>query len=318
MKALVTGAAGFIGSNLSRTLLQRGDTVVGVDNFNDYYDPARKRANAATLASWERFSMVEADIRDRERMLALCATEKFDVIAHLAAMAGVRYAVEHPEIYGEVNVNGTINILDGARLNAVRSFVLASTSSVYGGTEAIPFVESDPCNRPLQPYAATKKAGEVLGYSYHHLFDLDFTAVRFFTVYGPSGRPDMMAYKVLDSIFTGRQIPLYNDGQMHRDWTYIDDIAAGVVAALDRPMGYEIINLGRGEPVLLAEFVALLEKLAGKRANLVPAPMIPADVKYTYADISKARRLLGYNPQISVEEGVERFWHWYRDTVLGR
>jgi UDP-glucuronate 4-epimerase len=251
------------------------------------------------------------------------------VIAHLAAMAGVRYAVEHPEVYGEVNVNGTINILDGARLNGVRCFVLASTSSVYGGTEAIPFVESDPCNnRPLQPYAATKKAGEVLGYSYHHLFNLDFTAVRFFTVYGPSGRPDMMAYKVLDSIFTGRQIPLYNDGQMHRDWTYIDDIAAGVVAALDRPMGYEIINLGRmgyeiinlgrGEPVLLAEFVALLEKLAGKRANLVPAPMIPADVKYTYADISKARRLLGYNPQISVEEGVERFWHWYRDTVLGR
>ena len=249
-------------------------------------------------------------------MLALCASEEFDVIAHLAAMAGVRYAVEHPEVYGEVNVNGTINMLDGARLNGVRSFVLASTSSVYGGTETIPFVESDPCNRPLQPYAATKKAGEVLGYSYHHLFDLDFTAVRFFTVYGPSGRPDMMAYKVLDSIFTGRQIPLYNDGQMHRDWTYIDDIAAGVVAALDRPLGYEIINLGRGEPVLLAEFVALLEKLAGKRANLVPAPMIPADVKYTYADISKARRLLGYNPQISVEEGVERFWHWYRDTVL--
>lgn len=318
MKALVTGAAGFVGSHLARTLLQRGDTVVGVDNFNDYYDPARKRANAATLAPWERFSMVEADIRDRERMLALCANEKFDVIAHLAAMAGVRYAVEHPEVYGEVNVNGTINILDGARLNGVRSFVLASTSSVYGNTEAIPFVESDPCNRPLQPYAATKKAGEVLGYSYHHLFDLDFTAVRFFTVYGPSGRPDMMAYKVLDSISTGRQIPLYNDGQMHRDWTYIDDIAAGVVAALDRPLGYEIINLGRGEPVLLAEFVALLERLAGKKANLVPTPMIPADVKYTYADISKARRLLGYNPQISVEEGVERFWHWYRDTVLGR
>jgi UDP-glucuronate 4-epimerase len=318
MKALVTGAAGFIGSHLAEALLKRGDTVVGVDNFNEYYDPARKRANAAVLDAYERFSMVEADIRDRAQMLDLCKRERFDAIAHLAAMAGVRYAVEHPEVYGEVNVSGTINLLDGARLNAVGNFVFASTSSIYGDTDIIPFVETDPCNRPLQPYAATKKAGEVLGHSYHHLFGLNFTAVRFFTVYGPRGRPDMMAYLVLDNIFTGKAVPLYNQGQMHRDWTYVEDNVKGVLAALDRPLEYEIINLGRGEPVLLADFVAMIEELTGQDANLIPSPMLAADVKYTCADISKARRLLGYDPQIPVLEGVSRFWHWYRDEILGR
>ncbi len=318
MKVLVTGAAGFIGSHLAESLLKRGDAVVGVDNFNDYYDPARKRANAARLARFRSFSMVEADIRQRQLMLDLCAAEEFDAIAHLAAMAGVRYAVAHPEIYGEVNVSGTLNLLDGARLSGVGNFCFASTSSVYGDTRQIPFVESDPCNRPLQPYAATKKAGEVLGYTYHHLFGLSFTALRFFTVYGPCGRPDMMAHKVLDSIFTGRQIPYYNQGQMHRDWTYVEDTIAGVVAAVDRPLGYEILNLGRGEPVLLADFVGLLEKLAGRKANLDPQPMQPADVAYTYADISRARRLLGFSPQVSVQEGVARFWNWYRDQVLGQ
>jgi UDP-glucuronate 4-epimerase len=316
MKTLVTGAAGFIGSHLAETLLRRGDTVVGVDNFNDYYNPAQKRANAALLSGYDRFTMIEADVRDRQRMLALCHDQKPAAIAHLAAMAGVRYAVQRPEIYAKVNVNGTLNMLDGARLSGVGNFVFASTSSVYGDTDRIPFVETDPCNRPLQPYAATKKAGEVLGFSYRHLFDLNFTAVRFFTVYGPRGRPDMMAYLVLDSIFTGREIPLYNRGQMHRDWTFVEDIVAGVVAALDRPLGYEIVNLGRGEPVLLSDFVSLIETLAGRQANLVPAPMLPADVRYTYADIAKARRLLGYNPTVSVEEGVRRFWEWYRDRAI--
>lgn len=316
MKVLVTGAAGFIGSHLAETLLRRDDTVVGVDNFNDYYSPAQKRTNAALLAAHDRFTMIEADVRDRERMLSLCADHHPDAIAHLAAMAGVRYAVQRPEIYAEVNVGGTLNLLDGARFAGIGRFVFASTSSVYGGTETIPFVESDPCNRPLQPYAATKKAGEVLGFSYHHLFDLNFTAVRFFTVYGPRGRPDMMAYLVLDSIFEGREVPLYNSGQMYRDWTFVDDIVAGVVAALDRPLGYEIVNLGRGEPVLLADFVSLIEELAGRQAKLVPAPMLAADVRYTYADISRARELLDYNPKVSVEEGVRRFWDWYRDQVI--
>lgn len=316
MKICVTGAAGFIGSHLSETLLKRGDKVVGVDNFNDYYNPAFKRSNAATLSSYTNFKLVEADIRDRKCMLDLFASEQFNAVAHLAAMAGVRYAVEHPEVYGEVNVNGTINLLDGARLNGVGNFVFASTSSVYGDTTVIPFIETDPCNNPLQPYAATKKACEVMGYSYHHLFDLSFTVVRFFTVYGPRGRPDMMAFKVLDNIFTGREVPLYNQGQMYRDWTYVEDTVSGVVAALDRPLGYEIINLGRGEPILLADFISMLEKLAGRKANLIPAPMMAADVAYTYADITKARELLGYNPHVSVEEGVTRFWEWYRESML--
>ncbi len=316
MNVLVTGAAGFIGSHLAKTLLKRGDTVVGVDNFNDYYSPARKRANVAQLIPWDRFSIVEADIRDRQLMLNLFSERQFDAVAHLAAMAGVRYAVQRPELYAEVNVSGTVNMLDGARLNSVENFVFASTSSAYGNTDRVPFVEDDPSNQPLQPYAATKKAGELLGHSYHHLFGLNFTALRFFTVFGPNGRPDMMAYKVLDNIFTGREVPLYNEGQMYRDWTYVEDTVSGVIAAIDRPLGYEIINLGRGETTLLADFIKLLEELTGRKANLVPAPMPAADVRSTRADISKARQMLVYQPSVTVREGVSRFWDWYRETIL--
>jgi UDP-glucuronate 4-epimerase len=206
--------------------------------------------------------------------------------------------------------------MDAARANDAGNFVFASTSSVYGSTDQIPFVETDPCDRPLQPYAAAKRAAEILGHSYHYLFDLNFTAIRFFTVYGPAGRPDMMAFKLADSISKGRDVPLYNGGQMYRDWTFVDDIVDGVVAALDRPLGYEIINLGRGEPVLLKEFVNIMEELAGKRANLHDEPKPLADVERTYADIGKARRLLDYDPQVSVKEGVTRFWEWYRQEEI--
>jgi UDP-glucuronate 4-epimerase len=315
MKVLVTGAAGFIGSRLAEKLLERGDQVVGLDNFNDYYDPARKRANERRLNGYGGFRMVEADIRDRQRMLALFTGERFDAVAHLAAMAGVRNAIEFPELYVEVDLNGSQHLMDGARFNGVGNFVFASTSSVYGKTEQIPFVESDPCDRPLQPYAAAKRAAEILGYSYHHLFGLNFTAIRFFTVYGPNGRPDMMAYLIADSVTKGRQIPLYDGGQMYRDWTFVDDICNGVIAALDRPLGYEIINLGRGEPVLLKEFLSLFEGLAGRKANVVDKPRLAADVPYTYADIGKARRLLDYRPQVSVADGVRAFWEWYRTAA---
>jgi UDP-glucuronate 4-epimerase len=321
MRVLVTGAAGFIGSHLAEALLNRGDTVVGLDNFNDYYDPAIKRANAAFLEGHPRFRMVEGDIRDRPRVMALCGADHFDALAHLAAMAGVRYAVEHPDIYAEVNVGGTVNLLDAARSSGIPHMVFASTSSVYGDAKILPFVETDPCNRPLQPYAATKKAGELLGFTYHHLFGLTFTVLRFFTVYGPRGRPDMMAYKVLDSIFSGHPVPLYRAGQMYRDWTYVSDTVQGIVAAIDRPLGYEVINLGRGEPVLLADFVALIEQLTGKRATLEPAPMMAADVPSTHADIRKARELLGYHPAVSVNEGVSQLCSWYlrcrRPQALG-
>lgn len=314
MKVLVTGAAGFIGSNLAQKLAVRGDEVVGLDNFNDYYDPLKKRANEQRLLAYSNFKMVERDIRDREAIMTIFEREQFDAVAHLAALAGVRPAVKNPELYIAVDYNGSQNVMDAARFNDVGNFVFASTSSVYGDTEQIPFIETDHCDRPLQPYAAAKRGIEMLGFTYHHLYALNFTAIRFFTVYGPNGRPDMMAYLVADSVTKGKQIPLYNGGEMYRDWTYVEDITDGVVAALDRPLGYEIINLGRGNPTRLKDFVTLIEELAGGKANLVNAPKPAADVVATYANISKAVELLDYNPKVSVEVGVGKFWDWYREN----
>jgi len=312
MKILVTGAAGFIGSHVAEKLLARGDDVVGLDNFNDYYDPAKKRANEKRLCASPSFEMIEADIRDRKAMFQIFEEGKFDAVAHLAAMAGVRNAITHPELYVEVDLNGTQHLMDAARIaGGVGNFVFASTSSVYGNTQQIPFEESDPCDRPLQPYAAAKRASEILGYSYHHLFGLNFTAIRFFTVYGPNGRPDMMAYLVAESVTKGIQIPLYDGGMMYRDWTFVDDITDGVVAAIDRPLGYEIINLGRGEPTLLKDFVTMIEILANSRANVVNKPRLAADFVRNEADISKARRLLAYDPEVSVQDGIKIFWDWY-------
>jgi UDP-glucuronate 4-epimerase len=319
---LVTGCAGFIGSHLAQALLARGDTVVGLDNFNEYYDPERKRANLAEVArsapQSDRFLFVNADIRDAARAEHLFQEHDIRKVAHLAAMAGVRASIHDPQLYFDVNLTGTLTLLDAARSHRIENFVLGSTSSVYGDTRIIPFVETDPCDRPLAPYATSKRAAEMLGYTYHHLHRLNFTALRFFTVYGPRNRPDMMAYKVADNIVFGREVPIFNNGQMRRDWTYVDDIVRGVLAALDRPLGYEIVNLGRGQPVLLSDFVQLVEALAGRKANLVPAPMPDTDIPATCADITKAARLLGYQPQISVEDGVARFWHWYEQAVLAR
>jgi UDP-glucuronate 4-epimerase len=326
---LLTGAAGFIGSHVATALLKRGDHVVALDNLNDYYDPGRKRANLkeVTDAGQNRgaWTFIEGDLRDRALVARLFASHAFDGVIHLAAMAGVRSSIHDPSLYFDVNVQGTLGLLDGmvGRLASQReaarggTFVFASSSSVYGATQIIPFIETDPCDRPLAPYAASKRSGELLAYTYHHLYGLNVTALRFFTVYGPRGRPDMMAYRVADSIAHGREVPLFHGGQMHRDWTYVDDIVAGVLAAVDRPLGYEVLNLGRGQPVLLADFVHLLEKCAGKKARLVPGPMPDSDVPYTYADVSKAQRLLGYAPQVSVAEGVARFWDWFCRTSLG-
>jgi UDP-glucuronate 4-epimerase len=317
MTILVTGAAGFIGSHLAERLCRRGDTVIGLDNFNDYYDPARKRDNERRLKAHPNFRMVEMDVRDREGLFDLFAAEEIDAVAHLAAMAGVRNAVEYPDLYVNVDLNGTQNLLDAAReTGIVDNFVFASTSSVYGNTTRLPFIETDPCDRPLQPYAAAKRAAEILGYSYHYLFGVNFAALRFFTVYGPYGRPDMMAYLLADSIVKGKGIPLYDGGQMYRDWTYVDDTVSGIVAAIDRPLGYEIINLGRGEPVLVKDFVTIMEELSGRKANVTPTPRLSADFLRNDADISKARRLLDYQPAIPVKEGVRRFWEWYREYEL--
>lgn len=316
MKILVTGAAGFIGHHLAEKLLKRGDHVVGLDNFVDYYPVDIKRKNEARLAQYPNFRMLEIDVTDRDTILQVFEQEQFDAVAHLAAMAGVRNAVKYPDYYVMVDYNGTQNLMDGARMNNVENFVFASTSSVYGATTQIPFVETDPCDRPLQPYSAAKRAAEMLGFTYHHLYGLNFTATRFFTVYGPSSRPDMMAYLVADSITQGKEIPLYNDGEMWRDWTHVSDITDGLILALDKPLGYEVINLGRGEPTKLKDFVEMIEEMAGKKANLVSQPKLKADVVKTWADIGKAQRLLDYNPSISVLDGVNEFWLWYKKEIL--
>jgi UDP-glucuronate 4-epimerase len=316
---LVTGAAGFIGSHTAVRLLERGDHVVGLDDLNDYYDPARKRANLAEVRSVAarcgQFTFVEGDIRNRALLAELFARHEFSGIAHLAAMAGVRSSVEDPWLYCDVNLTGTLNLLDAARVHGKPNFVLASTSSAYGNTKLVPFIETDAADRPLAPYPASKRAAELMGHSYHHIHGTDFTALRFFTVYGPRGRPDMMAYKLLEAIRTGQSMPLFNGGNMYRDWTFVDDIVSGVVAAVDRRLGYEVINIGRGEPVLVVDFVKSLEKLVGKQAPLTSEPMMRADVSYTFANIDKAKKLLDYNPTVSVEEGVKRFYDWFKVAV---
>ena len=324
---LVTGAAGFIGSHVTERLLKRGDIVVALDNLNDYYDPQRKQANIAEVRdacgdAAQNLHFVQADLRDRQALGELFEAHTFDAIVNLAAMAGVRNSMSDPQLYYDVNCAGTLNLLDGmlGRLNnskpeKLATFILASTSSAYGNTKQMPFVETDACNEPLAPYAASKRAAELLLYSYHYLYKVPATVLRFFNVYGPRGRPDMMAYKVMDSVFSGKPVPYYDSGQMHRDWTFVTDIAAGVVAACDHPQNYQVINLGRGRPVLVADFVDYLQELAGGKANLVPEKAPAADINYTYANISKAQALLNYDPQVTVEEGCQLFWQWFEKSV---
>ena len=319
MKVLVTGAAGFIGSHTCQKLLQRGHRVVGLDNLNDYYCPTRKESNLAEVKDspgGDNFTFVRGDIRNREFVDSLVGQEGFDAIVNLAAMAGVRVSIEDPHLYVDVNLTGTLNLLLACHTHKVGNFVLASTSSAYGDTEVIPFVETDPCDRPLAPYSASKRAAEMMAYTYHHLFGVNATVLRFFTVYGPRGRPDMMAYKLLDNIFFQAPLTLYNGGEMWRDWTYIDDITEGVCNAAERPLGYEIINLGRGEMVKLSEFVEIIEGLSGKKSQTTSAPKMDADIDRSFADISKAKRLLDYDPKVSVREGIGNFWSWYQERVL--
>ena len=316
MKILVTGAAGFIGSHLATALLERGDTVIGIDDFNEYYDPRLKRANAAALMAHPRFFLEEADVRDEQALHRICQQHPMDAVAHLAAMAGVRYSIDRAGLYVDVNVRGTINVLDATRETGTQHVVFASTSSVYGKTAEIPFREDDPLGRPLAPYPATKISGELMGHAYHNMFDMSFTAVRFFSVYGPKGRPDMMPFRIMDCVCREREFALYDGGEMYRDWTFVDDIVAGLVAALDRPLGYECINLGRGESVRMADFVEMIEALVQKPARMTTPPAPASEPPITYADISKAQKLIDYQPTVSVEEGLSRQWDWYQSTFL--
>ncbi len=312
MNILVTGGAGFIGSHVAERLLRRDEAVVALDNFNDFYSPARKRANAAGLAASAKARVVEADFRDAGAMDALFAAEKFDRVVHLGAMANVRYSLKHPGLVFDVNLRGTHVLLEAARKHGVPHFVFASTSSVYGRTGKVPFVETDPTDRPLAPYPATKKAGEVLAHAYHVAYGLKVRVLRLFNVYGPRGRPDMMPYHITRCILRGEPITVFDEGRPQRDWTYIDDTVDGVIAALDAGFDYEIFNLGRGRPIVLRDFIEIIEELTGRRAEVRAAPLPDTEPFITYSDTSKAARLLDYHPQVSISDGMARFYEWYK------
>jgi len=312
MAYLVTGGAGFVGSHVARTLLERGETVVVIDNFNDYYDPAIKRRNTEQLSSYDKFTLFEGDIRDVALVDRIFTEHGIQYVAHLAAMAGVRSSVEQVRLYMDVNLTGTMNLLEAGKSQKIKQFVLASTSSVYGKTEILPFIETDTADLPLASYPASKRAAEMLAYTYNNLVDMNVTVLRFFNVYGPAGRPDMMPWRLMEATQTGELIKLFNGGDIHRDWTYIDDTVAGVVAALDKPLGYEVINLGCGAPISLVDFVEIIEEYSGKTINKVTVPTPLSDPPITYCDNTKARELLGFAPSVPVKDGLYKTWEWFR------
>jgi UDP-glucuronate 4-epimerase len=308
-RILLTGGAGFIGSHVALQLTRRGDAVTVLDNFNDFYDPAIKRANAGEL---EGARVEEGDIRDQGFVRRLFAGERFDAVVHLAAMAGVRRSLEDPLHYSDVNIRGTQILLSELERRPEVHFVFASSSSVYGGNERVPFREDDDIHQPLSPYAATKRAGELLCFTHSHLYGTPVSCLRFFTVYGPRQRPEMAIHKFVRCIHEGQPIPFFGDGSTRRDYTYVDDIVDGVIRALDRPRGFRIFNLGESQTISLAELVDLLGELSGIEPRLDRRPLQPGDALVTYADVSKARAELGYRPSTTVRDGVERFLEWYR------
>jgi UDP-glucuronate 4-epimerase len=314
MKILVTGGAGFIGSHTIKALLDRGDEVVSIDDYNDYYTPNLKRDRISKFLGNYTFPALDLDIRNYKDLQKLFAEYKFDKVCHLAARAGVRASLEDPFVYEETNIKGTLNLLELSRQHGIKNFVFASSSSVYGNTDKIPFSEEDRVDHPISPYAATKKATELLAYTYHHLYGLKCTGLRFFTVYGPWGRPDMAYFNFAKKILAGETIDVYNYGKdLKRDFTYVDDIVKGVLACLDKNYDYEIFNLGNNQPVELGEFISTLEKHLGQEANKNLLPMQPGDVMITYANIDKAQKFLGYEPNISIDDGLKNFVEWYQN-----
>ena len=309
--AVVTGAAGFIGSHLCEALLAGGWSVKGLDSFDDFYDPQVKRGNLAGCLENERFSLIVGDIRDTTAVEAVLGGGA-DAVVHLAARAGVRPSIEQPVVYQDVNVTGTGLLLEAARRHQVGRFIFASSSSVYGNNEKVPFNESDNVDSPISPYAASKRAGELLGHTYHHLYGLNVTCLRFFTVYGARQRPDLAIHKFTRLIAAGKPIPVFGDGSMMRDHTYIDDIVAGVAAAVERCSGYRIYNLGHSEPISLSDLIAALERALGAEAVIERLPEQPGDVERTFADITLARRDLDYEPRTDLATGLARFVEWYR------
>jgi UDP-glucuronate 4-epimerase len=316
MKTLVTGAAGFIGMHVCRALLARGDEVLGIDNLNDYYDPALKQARLAQLQGKAGFAFERLDIADSAAVQALFERGGFTRVVHLAAQAGVRWSVTHPHAYAQANLVGFLNILEGCRATQIEHLVYASSSSVYGGNTKLPFAEDDPVDHPVSLYAATKKANELMAHSYSHLYGLPCSGLRFFTVYGPWGRPDMAYWKFTQAILVGEPIEVFNHGRMQRDFTYIDDITAGVLAVLDQPPaddGARVLNIGGQAPVPLMEFIAELQAAIGLSARLEMKPMQPGDVTDTCADVTRLNTLIGRaHPFVPLDKGLARFVQWYR------
>jgi len=331
MDILVTGAAGFIGSTLAMRLLERGDTVIGIDNVNDYYDVTLKQARLARLRCHSKFTFDKMDVADRDAMAHLFSTGHFDVVVHLAAQAGVRYSLTNPYAYIDSNLVGFGNVLEGARQSRVGHLVFASSSSVYGANTRLPFSEHHNVDHPISLYAVTKKANELMAHSYAHLFNVPCTGLRFFTVYGPWGRPDMALFKFTARILRGSPIPVFNGGQMVRDFTYVDDIIDGVVRVIDSPAApdphwnadapdpatsfapYRVYNIGNNQPVNLMHFIKVLEQCLGRKAQLEMLPMQPGDVQATFADVTELGKAVGFKPRTPVEEGIARFVAWYRD-----
>ena len=319
---LVTGAAGFIGFHVARQLLAEGRPVVGLDNLNSYYDPALKQARLALLRSDSRFAFVEADLADRETIAALFARHRFDKVVHLAAQAGVRYSIDHPHTYADSNLQGFLNVLEGCRNNSCRHLVYASSSSVYGANTKLPFAVQDRTDHPVSFYAATKKANELMAQSYSHLYRLPVTGLRFFTIYGPWGRPDMALFLFADAIMAGRPIKLFNQGKMRRDFTYIDDVTRVVSTLVDRVPAdnpsaanapSKVYNVGNHRPEELMHVVALLERELGRTAVKELLPMQPGDVVETFADVEDLMRDTGFAPSTPIDDGVHNFVTWYRD-----
>jgi UDP-glucuronate 4-epimerase len=317
---LVTGSAGFIGYHVTTALLRRGETVLGLDNLNPYYDVSLKEARLARLVEQPRFTFIKTDLANRPSMQQVFADHDIGRVVHLAAQAGVRYSVDHPEVYVDSNLVGFANILEGARHRAVKHLVYASSSSVYGSNKKVPFATEDNVDHPISLYAATKKANELMAHAYSHLYRVPTTGLRFFTVYGPWGRPDMAMFLFTDAILNGRPINVFNHGNMRRDFTYIDDVTEGVLRTLDRPAEavgdgapYRVYNIGNHQPVQLMRLIELLEQKLGRKATLNMMPMQPGDVPETYAEVSALMRDVGFKPNTPIEVGVDRFVNWYRE-----
>jgi len=315
MKILLTGAAGFIGSHFAEYLLQNGHNVISIDNLNDFYDPAIKERNLKEVSRIaerpNQFIDLRGDIRDRNFVSAVFKEHLPDTVVHLAAMAGVRPSIADPALYESVNIQGTLNLLEIMKETGVKKMIFASSSSVYGNNKKVPFSETDNVDNPISPYAATKKAGELICYTYHHLYEFTLVALRFFTVYGPRQRPEMAIHKFTRLIDTNQPVPMFGNGTTKRDYTYIDDIVLGMAKALDIASGYHIYNLGESRTTALRELIELIESALGKKACIESFPLQPGDVRITYADVSRAQKSLDYQPATSMEDGIKKFVNWY-------